>query len=697
MRLHLSITAKLVGYLLVAGIVPLLAFGISAFQIAREVVLEQASAYNLRVVADMATYLELYRDQVEDLASNVASNETIAQAMGDADGLASSAYDTLNTRAQIGYILSNLGRVKGLVSIDLLTLGGQHFYIGETLDVSVVPLDTVRGMVAASEAVGANALWRGVEDNINTTSTQKKVITLSRVVRRYDPQSGVNSTVGVVLISLNDAVFRDYFRAVALPGGVRMMVVDRNGRLMFHSDRRLLGKMLEPELLQLVRSPLPMQRLLLDKVEVVMTSVAVQPGGSHLVFATPLAQLTNPVDRIAGAGLLLLLVCLAGIGLLALHYSRTVVRPLRAVSERFQYLRDNPSLMHLPLVVSSQRDEITTLVEGFNSHIETLTAQRQAEAARKRAEQAALESLYQRQREAVALREIEAKNLQLEESNRMKSEFLANMSHELRTPLNAIIGFSEVLKDGLLGKLLVQQQDYVTDIFNNGSHLLSLINDILDLSKVEAGKMALTLAPLPLAPLFQAGLQVVRANAAAHHIALSLELSPDLQARGEIWLDERKTKQIIFNLLSNGVKFTPDGGAVQMVVRCVPGATVDNSHWNNYLEIVVRDTGIGISEQDKARLFQPFTQIDSTLARGYEGTGLGLVMVRRLAELQGGSVALDSVQGQGSTFTVLLPWRHSADSAPRAGMMPAGGNGERDEATVVVEPSATHNELESER
>jgi signal transduction histidine kinase len=663
MRLHLSITAKLVGYLLVAGIVPLLAFGISTFQLARDVVLGQVSAYNLRVVADVATYLELYRAQVEDLASNMASNEAIAQAMADVDSQTSSAYDTLNTRAQIGYILSKVGRVKGLVSIDLLTLRGKHFYIGETLDVSAVAPVTVRRMVAASEAAGAVTWWRGVEDNINTSSTQKKVLTLSRVVRRYDPKSGGNSTVGVVLISLSDAIFRDYFQAVGLAAGVRMMVVDRNGRLMFHRDPRLLGKALDPELVRRIRSPEPMQHLLLDGVQVVMTAVSVHTDDSHLVFATPLAQLTDPVNRLAGAGLLVLLVCLGGIGLLAFHYSRTVVQPLRAVTERFRHLRENPGITHLPLVVSSKQEEITTLVEGFNAHIETLTAQRQAEVVLKRAEQAAQENLYQRQREALALREIEAKNLQLEEASRMKSEFLANMSHELRTPLNAIIGFSEVLKDGLLGELLEQQKDYVTDIFNSGSHLLSLINDILDLSKVEAGKMALTLAPLAVEPLLQAGLQLLRDKAATHHIALSLEMAPDLQARAEIWLDERKTRQIIYNLLSNAVKFTPDGGAVQVLVSCVTRAKVAHAHWDQYLEIAVRDNGIGISEQDKARLFQPFTQIDSTLARGYEGTGLGLVMVRRLAELQGGSVALHSVQGEGSTFTVWLPWRDSADSS----------------------------------
>ena len=673
MRLHLSITVKLVGYLLVAGIVPLLAFGISTFQIAREVVLGQVGAYNLRVAADMATYLDLYRTQVEDLASNMASNETIAKAMGDADSMATSAYDTLSTRAQIGYILSNLGRVRGLVSIDLLTLGGKHFYIGETLDVSAVPLATVHSMVAASEAAGANTWWRGVEDNINTNSTQKKVITLSRVVRKYDPQSGVNSTVGVVLISLSDAIFRDYFQSVALTAGMRMMVVDRHGRLMFHSDRHLLGQMLDPDLLRLVRSPDPMQRLLLDGVEVVMTSITVHPGDSHLMFAAPLAQLTDPVNRIASAGLLLLLVCLVGIGLLALHYSRTVVLPLRAVSDRFRYLRENPGMLHLPLAVASKQDEISTLVEGFNAYIENLATQRQAEAVRKRAEQAELDNHYQRQREALALREVEARNLQLEEASRMKSEFLATMSHELRTPLNAIIGFSEALKDGLIGELSDTQKEYIGDIFSSGRHLLSLINDILDLSKVEAGMMTLEIEDVDVKSLLASSLSIVKEKASVQQIQVELEIGEDL---GMPRLDMRKTKQIVYNLLSNAIKFTPNAGHVTMRARRVLRSAVGtlgkgwpvhafplaaNEH-EEFLEISVSDTGIGISEMNMAKLFQPFIQIDSSLARKFGGTGLGLAMVKQLAELHGGTVAVASAEGEGSIFAAWLPLRQAGEA-----------------------------------
>ena len=285
------------------------------------------------------------------------------------------------------------------------------------------------------------------------------------------------------------------------------------------------------------------------------------------------------------------------------------------------------------------------------------------------------------QRLRASSEEIVIKNRQLEEASSMKSEFLANMSHELRTPLNAIIGFSEVMRDGLLGELAPQQKEYITDIFTSGTHLLSLINDILDLSKVEAGKMSLELESVQLNALVQSSLQVVREKAIAHRIRLLTELTGianpleagvggGADAQGDIWLDERKAKQILYNLLSNAVKFTPDGGEVHIMARQVGADAVSNPRFEHYLELSVRDTGIGISVADQARLFQPFIQIDSTLARRYAGTGLGLVMVKRLTELHGGAVGLRSELGKGSTFTVWLPWRTQAD-APMVEAPPA--------------------------
>lgn len=254
--------------------------------------------------------------------------------------------------------------------------------------------------------------------------------------------------------------------------------------------------------------------------------------------------------------------------------------------------------------------------------------------------------------------EISRKNLLLEEADRAKSEFLANMSHELRTPLNAIIGFSEAMKDGLMGELAEKQREYIGDIYASGEHLLSLINDILDLAKVEAGKMTLELEPVSIADILHTSLSMVREKALDHRLKLSLDIDDDMP---KIAADMRKLKQITFNLLSNAVKFTPDGGSV----------TCSAHRLDDMLEIAVSDTGIGIAPEDQARLFQPFTQIDSALSRQYQGTGLGLVMIKRLAELHGGSVGLESAAGHGSRFWVRIPWRDAASTPPPAEEIPA--------------------------
>ena len=280
-------------------------------------------------------------------------------------------------------------------------------------------------------------------------------------------------------------------------------------------------------------------------------------------------------------------------------------------------------------------------------------------------------------------RTLEVKNIELQRASQMKSEFLATMSHELRTPLNAIIGFSEALKDGLVGPTTAMQHEYIDDIFTSGQHLLSLINDILDLSKVEAGMMALELEAVDLRTLLSNSLTIVREKAAAQNIALALEIDADL---GILHLDMRKTKQIVYNLLSNAVKFSANGGPVALRARRVPRGAVGIvagpwpvhsfplacNEYNEFVEIDVSDRGIGISPEGMSKLFQAFSQIDSSLARKFEGTGLGLAMVRQLAELQGGAVAVASCEGEGARFVTWLPLRHSTQQAgvPRRGADP---------------------------
>jgi len=263
---------------------------------------------------------------------------------------------------------------------------------------------------------------------------------------------------------------------------------------------------------------------------------------------------------------------------------------------------------------------------------------------------------------------------ELERANRAKSEFLATMSHELRTPLNAIIGYAELMKDHVMGPLLPEQTEGATSIFDAGNHLLSLISDILDLSKLEAGKFELELSEVALPALLRASLSMVSPRAEQSQVSLSTDIAPEV---GSLMADERKLKQIVYNLLSNAVKFTPEGGSVRLSAqRCTrsqialpadrPGRLFElpapddpgqdqGQTVTSYIQITVEDSGVGVSQEDMGQLFESFVQVDSSLARRYSGTGLGLALVRRLTELHAGALAMSSLPGQGTRMIVWLP------------------------------------------
>jgi len=241
-------------------------------------------------------------------------------------------------------------------------------------------------------------------------------------------------------------------------------------------------------------------------------------------------------------------------------------------------------------------------------------------------------------------REIQDKSRELEVANKHKSAFLASMSHELRTPLNAIIGFSEALLARFFGELNEKQDDYLKDIYSSGKHLLNLINDVLDLSKVEAGRMELDLSQFDLPSALADAMTLIRERATKHGIALGLDVAPAL---GTVTGDERKFKQILLNLLSNAVKFTPDGGRVD-----VSAARVQND-----IVIAVKDTGIGIAAADQEAVFEEFRQVGGDYTSKQEGTGLGLALTRRFVELHGGRIWVESAPGKGSTFFFTLPDR----------------------------------------
>jgi signal transduction histidine kinase len=246
--------------------------------------------------------------------------------------------------------------------------------------------------------------------------------------------------------------------------------------------------------------------------------------------------------------------------------------------------------------------------------------------------------------------ELQQINARLAAASQHKSQFLANMSHELRTPLNAIIGFSGILLNESLGKVNDEERrEFLGNIMISGKHLLGLINEVLDLSKIEAGRVTLSRKPFSVAEVLQSVRQTVEPLADKKRITIATTVDPSLPP---LTADETKFKQILYNLLSNAIKFTPEEGQVHVRAQAN----------NESVQISVRDTGIGIKPEDRERIFQEFEQVETSFERRFEGTGLGLTLAKKLVELQGGKIWLESELGKGSTFAFSLPL--SSDSAP---------------------------------
>jgi two-component system, NtrC family, sensor kinase len=363
--------------------------------------------------------------------------------------------------------------------------------------------------------------------------------------------------------------------------------------------------------------------------KVLSTWATVGPVGWKVFVEQPESAAFAPVrGKIWRTALLLAAFLAVGVGLSVL-LARRLVRPVKQIRTAAARIGAGAYDERIEL---RRRDELGGLADELNGMAASL--------------QASVQSLEQKVEERTrelqhALAELSLKGRQLEVASQHKSDFLANMSHELRTPLNAIIGFSQVLRQRLFGPINEKQEEYLDDILSSGNHLLSLINDVLDLSKVEAGQVELEVASFSLREALERGVVMVREPATKHGVRLSLELAPGIDL---VTGDERRLRQVIFNLLSNAVKFTPEDGSVIVATSRVDGE----------VRVSVTDTGPGIAPEDRERIFEEFQQTDVGVQQS-EGSGLGLAVSKRLVELHGGRIWVESEAGHGSRFVFTLP------------------------------------------
>ena len=441
------------------------------------------------------------------------------------------------------------------------------------------------------------------------------------------------NTSGVTVAQINLKFVTDVVAQMKVGDGGKAYIVDGAGQLVAHPNLSLvlrradISRQLPIAELQRVRNAGAGNTQGLAKVtlfeagglegkKVLSSAIYIEPVGWWVVAEQPYSEALRPVFaallRSTGFLILGLLLSFAASYWLA----RKLVAPILRVQRGAARIGAGDLTTRIDVRTG---DELEALAEEFNNMADQLkdyTAGLEQKVAEKTAE--------------------------LQAANRHKSEFLANMSHELRTPLNAVIGFSDALKEQYFGPLNAKQAEYIGDINSSGQHLLSLINDILDLSKIEAGKMELEVAHFNVAAAIDNAIILIRERALRQNLKLSAEVEPDV---GEIEADERKIKQILINLLSNAVKFSYPGGRVRVSARRV----------TNAVEIEVSDMGPGIAPQDQATIFEEFRQLQSSGNLNHEGTGLGLSLTRRLVELHGGRIWVSSELGKGATFTFTLP------------------------------------------
>lgn len=644
-RLQRSIQTKLAIVLLLVGFIALSALGILTIVLSRQEVQNEVSKRNLEVAGLVG---EQFESQLNGIVSDLGM---AAQALGE-QSADSQARLLLAFRLFIG---ANPDKYRSLAWID--RDGVRRAYFNGTLAQlenanNPAPVDTAPLNLANDPAYTTTRSRQNYFSKINfDAQTQKPSMFVAVPVL-----DAANNFQGSLEVSTNMDYASELTRKVNTDGSTNAALVDETGLIFAGSSPDQPGKSIAgTPLAPVLRGERGVTEYNRANGENFLAGYSPVPGrpGWGVIISQASSVAFAGITRLALVALAVVIVAIILISVIAVWLSRTITRPLRELATAANRITTTGNLNE-QIPITSQ-DEVGELSASFNGMVLALRKTRLA-----------LEHWNRELEHKVEVRtkqltrtneKLEETNAELERVNLHKSQFLANMSHELRTPLNAIIGFSEILQDRVFGDLSEKQQRYVGNIVQSGRHLLDLVNDVLDLSKVEAGKMDLHWED------FSARQTVGEVIVQLGTLAAKKELSVGAAYETELDIisaDRGRFRQVLYNLISNAIKFTPPGGKVQINGRIEPGP--DKGTQMALLE--VKDSGIGISPENLESIFETFRQVDNTYSRQYQGTGLGLALTRKLVEMHGGKIWAASVPDGGSTFSFTVPLTHFKLIAP---------------------------------